>query len=61
VLRTRDRVKPVFVSPGHRIDHSSSVRVVLAACRGCRLPEPTRLADRRVGESRRAAGGGRCP
>jgi deoxyribonuclease V len=59
VLRTRDRVKPVFVSPGHRIDHAGAVRVVLAACRGYRLPEPTRLADRRVGELRRAAGGGR--
>ena len=44
VLRTRDGVKPVFVSPGHRIDHNGSVRWVLRCCRGYRLPEPTRQA-----------------
>jgi deoxyribonuclease V len=59
VVRTRDRVKPVFVSPGHLIDRAGAVRVVLAAARGYRLPEPTRLADQRVGMLRRQAGGGR--
>jgi deoxyribonuclease V len=44
VVRTKDRVRPVFVSPGHRVDIESSVRIVLETCRGYRLPEPTRLA-----------------
>jgi deoxyribonuclease V len=53
VVRTKDRVQPVFVSPGHRIDLASSVRVVLATCRGYRLPEPTRLAHQHVNDLRR--------
>lgn len=44
VLRTRDGVKPVFVSPGHLIDHSGAARWVMKCCRGFRLPEPTRQA-----------------
>jgi deoxyribonuclease V len=44
VLRTRDRVKPLFVSPGHRADFPSSRRIVLECGRGLRLPEPTRQA-----------------
>jgi deoxyribonuclease V len=44
VLRTRDRVKPVFVSPGHRIDLLTSIRVVLESCQGFRIPEPLRRA-----------------
>lgn len=46
VVRTRQGVKPVFVSVGHRIDLGSAVRLVLACTRGYRLPETTRLADR---------------
>jgi deoxyribonuclease V len=48
VLRTRDSVNPLFVSPGHRTDHPSSVAWVLACGGGYRMPEPTRLADRLV-------------
>ncbi len=44
VLRTRDGGKPVFVSPGHRIDLSTSIQLVLDACRGFRIPEPLRWA-----------------
>jgi deoxyribonuclease V len=44
VLRTRDGVKPVFVSPGHLCDHASAVRLTLATATKYRLPEPTRLA-----------------
>lgn len=44
VLRTRENVKPVFVSPGHLADFVSSMRLVLDCCRGYRLPEPTRQA-----------------
>jgi deoxyribonuclease V len=44
VLRTRDGVKPLYISPGHLVDLATSVQVVLAAGRGYRLPEPTRIA-----------------
>ena len=50
VLRTRDGVRPVFVSVGHLIDLPTAERLVLRAGEGYRLPEPTRLADRLVGE-----------
>ncbi len=53
VVRTRDGVNPLFVSPGHRVDHASSVAWVLACGAGYRLPEPTRLADQLVGEYKR--------
>jgi len=48
VVRTRANVKPVFVSPGHRISLRTATRLVLATCRGYRLPEPIRLAHQLV-------------
>lgn len=54
VLRTRDGVKPLYVSPGHLVDHASSIDWVLACGAGYRLPEPTRLADRLVARYKRA-------
>jgi len=42
VLRTKDRVKPLFVSPGHRIDLRTSIQLVLETCKGYRFPEPLR-------------------
>jgi deoxyribonuclease V len=54
-VRTKARTLPLFVSPGHRIDLDSAVRLVLACCRGYRLPEPTRLAHLYVNEVRRGA------
>ncbi len=44
VLRTKDAVKPLFVSPGHRIDLSTSIRLTLETCREFRIPEPLRKA-----------------
>ena len=44
VLRTKEKVKPVFVSPGHRIDLTTSIRIILESCHGFRIPEPLRLA-----------------
>jgi deoxyribonuclease V len=55
VVRTKARTRPLFVSPGHRIDLESAVRLVFASCRGYRLPEPTRLAHLYVNEVRRGA------
>ena len=49
ILRTRDRVKPIFVSPGHRISHRKAVDIVLQCLDGYRIPKPTRLADQFVG------------
>lgn len=48
VVRTRDGVRPVFVSVGHLMDLASSVDLVLACGGGYRIPEPTRLADQLV-------------
>jgi deoxyribonuclease V len=42
-LRTRKSVKPVFVSPGHRVDFVFSREIVLA-CSKFRIPEPIRIA-----------------
>ena len=53
VLRTREGVKPVFVSPGHLVDQAGSRRVVLSCANRYRLPEPIRHADRLAGVMRR--------
>ncbi len=52
VVRTRDGVKPVFVSPGHLSDIESAVGLVLQCCTKYRLPDPTRLAHRAVTRAR---------
>jgi deoxyribonuclease V len=44
VLRTRENVKPVFVSPGHLVDISSSVKIILACSPKYKIPEPIRAA-----------------
>jgi len=49
VLRTRQSVKPVYVSIGHKVDLKTAIHWVLACCRGYRLPEPTRLAHMLAG------------
>lgn len=46
VLRSRANVKPLFISPGHRISHDTAVTLVKRCLKGYRLPEPTRLADK---------------
>lgn len=48
VLRTRDNVKPVFISVGHRVSLDTAVRIALELARGKRLPEP-------VGQAHKAA------
>jgi deoxyribonuclease V len=52
VLRTRDDVRPLYVSPGHRCDLASAVRLTLACCTRFRLPEPARLAHQLVTRAR---------
>lgn len=46
VLRTRMQVKPLYVSPGHRISFSSACQWVLNCTTRYRLPETTRHAHR---------------
>jgi deoxyribonuclease V len=55
VLRSRSRVKPLFVSPGHRISVAAAGDLVLACCRRYRLPEPTRQAHLLTNALRRAS------
>jgi len=44
VVRTRARVKPLYVSPGHKVGFDAALEIVLQCSRGYRLPEPTRQA-----------------
>lgn len=44
VVRTREGVRPVFVSPGHLADLPSSVSLVLSLCSRYRIPDPARRA-----------------
>ena len=52
VLRTRSRVKPLFVSSGHLCNLESAIGVVLATAPTYRQPITTRLAHQYVNELR---------
>lgn len=54
VVRTRDAVKPVYVSVGHRVQLDEAKRIVLGTARPFRLPEPQRQADLEVARMRRS-------
>lgn len=58
VLRTRSKVKPLFISVGHRIDLDTAIEMVLACSTGFRLPEPQRRAHRLADEVKRAVRAG---
>jgi len=51
-LRTKNKVAPVYVSPGHLIDLPTSIEVRLCCDSGYRIPEPTRQAHLFVNELR---------
>ncbi len=53
-LRTRDHVRPIYVTIGHRVSLESAVRIVAQCLDGFRLPKPTREADHWVRDLRRA-------
>jgi len=52
-LRTKTKVQPVFVSPGHLIDLAGAIKLTLACDGGYRQPEPTRRAHLLVNALRR--------
>jgi deoxyribonuclease V len=54
VLRTRDGVKPIYVTTGHRIALDSAVELVKRCADGYRIPKPTREADHYVRDLRRS-------
>jgi len=54
VLRTRDAVKPIYVSMGHRISLERAIELVLAVCDSYRIPRPTREAHHFVEAVKRA-------
>jgi deoxyribonuclease V len=45
VLRTKYKVKPLYISPGHRISLPTAIEYVLKSTTKYRLPETTRIAD----------------
>jgi deoxyribonuclease V len=50
-LRTRSGVKPVYISPGHKISLQTAVEYVMLCVTRYKLPEPTRLADKLASHS----------
>jgi len=59
VLRTRDGVKPLWVSCGHLIDLKSAEKLILRTTRRFRQPEPIRAAHKLVNAELRRITGGR--
>jgi deoxyribonuclease V len=57
VLTTRDRVKPLYISPGHKTDIATATELALVCTRRYRMPEPTRLAHLLTNKLRREAKG----
>jgi deoxyribonuclease V len=49
VLCTKNKVKPLYISIGHKVDLEAAIHWVMACCHGYRLPEPTRLAHLAAG------------
>jgi deoxyribonuclease V len=52
-LRTKTRVQPIYVSPGHLIDLAGAIDLTLRSDGGYRQPEPTRRAHHLVNALRR--------
>jgi deoxyribonuclease V len=52
-VRTRRGVKPVFVSVGHKISLKMAVEFILYCSPRYRIPDPLRLAHRKVNELRK--------
>ena len=57
VVRSAAGAKPVYVSPGHKLDVASATAVVRATLSGYRHPTPTRAAHMAANRARLAFGG----
>ncbi len=44
VVRTKDKVKPVYVTVGHKISILTAIKIILECSRDYRIPEPLRYA-----------------
>lgn len=53
VLRTRDGIKPLFISPGHKIDFEQASQLILSLCPRYRQPIPIRAAHALVNRARK--------
>lgn len=51
--RTKDNVKPLFISPGHKCDIAFAKDIVIRNIRGYRMPEPLRFAHLSVNKYKR--------
>jgi deoxyribonuclease V len=58
-LRTKFKVNPVFISPGHKIDLEQSIALMKRCNSGYRIPEPTRKAHLLVNQIRTQDMGGK--
>lgn len=47
-VRTKQNIKPIYISPGHKITLEESVHIALQCVKQHRIPEPTRLAHQIV-------------
>ncbi len=52
-LRTKTKINPVFVSPGHKCDLESAISLLMRCDGGLKIPEPTRRAHGFVNRLRR--------
>ncbi|MEM6876941.1 MAG: endonuclease V [Bacteroidota bacterium] len=52
-LRTKNKVKPVYISSGTGMSHEDARKIALHCARGYRIPEPTRQAHLLVNRLRR--------
>lgn len=53
VFRSKNNVKPLFISPGHKTNLSDALQIIRQSCGKYRLPEPTRQAHLLVNQLRR--------
>jgi deoxyribonuclease V len=51
--RSKDNVKPIFISPGHLCDLPTALDIIKRCLRGFRQPEPLRLAHRMANKHKR--------
>ena len=61
VVRTKDGVRPLYVSIGHKVDLETAINYVLSCCRGYRLPETTRYAHRVAAGEKLKTSSGQLP